>query len=57
MEPPLEGQAFYKHSDFKTTLNVACVAGGMRERASGGGAALFHRGPSPLGIRERRSRE
>ena len=28
-------------------FNLACVAGGMRERASGGGAANFPRGRSP----------
>ena len=27
--------------------DIACVAGGMRERASGGGAANFPRGRSP----------
>ena len=32
----------------KSSLDVlACVAGGMRERASGGGAANFPRGRSP----------
>ena len=42
--------------DLSANSKLACVGGGMRERASGG-AAIFHRGRSRRGIRERRSRE
>ena len=31
-----------KMTTFDTPFGLACVAGGMRERASGGGAAIFH---------------
>ena len=41
---------------YLTRLSLACVAGGMREQASGGGATLFHRGRRPRGIHQRRSR-